>query len=144
MTPQEIFESIYQWNKERDLLRFNHRLEVMLLIEEMFELCGYKKEEIKDLVKDFTDKHTNISSYIKDDKLTITTNPEREMSLSDVVDALGDIVYLAIGSLYKLGYNPATVLSAICEHNNKKGKERDTNGKIIKTNTFVEPIHKID
>jgi len=142
MKADEIFNFIYEWNKERELLtEFKHHLEVMLLAEELFELCGYGREEAKSYARAFASQHSNISSFVKNDMQVIATNPERLMKTSDVADALGDIIFISIGSLYKLGYNPVEVLSKICEHNERKGKEKDKFGKVIKDSNFVEPNH---
>jgi len=142
MTAEEIFQSIYNWNKDRDLLKeFNHHLQTMLLAEELFEFCGYERNEAKALSREFASKHSNISSYVKNGKVVIATNPERQMTASDMVDALGDIIYIAIGAIYIAGYDPKKVLSTICQHNDAKGNKKDKFGKIIKDETFIEPQH---
>jgi len=61
----------------------------------------------------------------------------------DQADALADLIFVAIGSLFKLTEgNEAKVrdiLLAVCSANDLKGKEKDTNGKITKPKNFVGP-----
>lgn len=123
---KDIFENIINWNKERDNLNFNHTTEIKMLAEELFEFCGYSREKAKMLSKDFISNH----------------NCNKEISKSDLADAAGDLIFIAVGTIAKLGLNPYEVMTKICEHNNAKGKAKDSDGKIIKNSNFIEPVHK--
>ena len=60
----------------------------------------------------------------------------------DQLDALCDIVFVAIGSMYKLLGTPAKVreaLDIVCNANDAKGTRKDDNGKIIKPKDFINP-----
>ena len=64
------------------------------------------------------------------------------MNIDASLDALGDLIFIASGSIGKLEADPAQVLNTICDANDQKGIKKDSDGKIIKdTNTFVEPKH---
>lgn len=121
----DVFEEIIKWNQVRDNLNFNHSTEIKMLAEELFEFCGYSREEAKTLSKDFL-LHHNISNNI---------------TKSDLADAAGDLIFIAVGTIAKLGLDPSEVMYKICKHNNAKGKVKDSDGKIIKSDNFIEPEH---
>ena len=65
-------------------------------------------------------------------------------------DALADIIFVAIGSLYKITNNANAVkeiLDIVCDANEQKGHKKDKDGKIIKDRTtFISPeinIHRV-
>ena len=65
----------------------------------------------------------------------------------DVADALGDIIFVAVGSLYKLTKDVDKVkdiLLAITAANNQKKQEVNGIGKIIKPDDFVGPESMIE
>ena len=73
-----------------------------------------------------------------------------EGDIVEQADAIGDLIFVATGSLFKLVHNdPAKVLKIIdiiTTANQQKTGEKDANGKVIKPKGFVEPqkqIHKL-
>jgi predicted HAD superfamily Cof-like phosphohydrolase len=65
----------------------------------------------------------------------------------DEADALGDIIFVAVGSLYKLCGGDKDkvydILLAITAANNLKSSTKDSNGKITKPKDFVGPEEMI-
>ena len=60
----------------------------------------------------------------------------------DRFDKAIDAIYFAIGSMHKLGLSPYQIVEGIQivhEANIAKSGEKDANGKVIKTNDFLEP-----
>jgi len=60
----------------------------------------------------------------------------------DTADALADIIFVAIGSLYKLSGKASSVkgiMDEVIAANYRKGKKKNEAGKIIKPNNFVGP-----
>lgn len=69
------------------------------------------------------------------EELLVARTPE------DEADALADIIFVAIGSLYKLSgtvIKTDKILKAVIDANNKKGKDK-VNGKVVKPDGFVGP-----
>ena len=118
-------KKIQQWNDERDNLDFDRKKEVRMIVEEIYEVLGYKSQDAKDLAKVFVN---NSSIYEETNDL--------------IADAFGDIIFIATGSLYKLGYDAEIVMDNIIKANNQKSNKKDKFGKIMKDKTtFVEPNH---
>lgn len=120
-----IFKRIEQWNIDRDNTNFSHFNETKMLVEELFEFCGYERKDAKALSYKFAEEHSLGRLY----------------STDDLADAAGDMIYIAVGTIVKLGLDPYTVMKTICDHNDAKGKLKDKYGKIIKDDKFIEPIH---
>ena len=63
--------------------------------------------------------------------------------LVDEADALADIIFVAVGSLYKLVGNDKIkfndIMTAVTAANNLKSTEKDSNGKITKPKNFEGP-----
>jgi len=63
--------------------------------------------------------------------------------LVDEADALADIIFVELGSLYKLCGNDKVkfndIMTAVTAANNTKSKEKDSNGKITKPIDFEGP-----
>ena len=60
----------------------------------------------------------------------------------DQLDALCDIVFVALGSMYKMLGTPAKVREAmdiVCNANDAKGTKKNDDGKIIKPKDFKGP-----
>jgi len=135
-----LFERIVKWNKDRDNMKFNHYNETKMLAEELYEFCGYPRAEAKANGVDFAEDHSMFSDE-KDGRFEYNHDGVNYVYKEDVADALGDLIFIAIGGLGKLGYNPEDILLRITEANEKKGSKKDADGKIIKDIDFVEPDH---
>ena len=60
----------------------------------------------------------------------------------DKLDALADTIFVAIGSMYKLGLTPQQIdkaINIVCDANEKKLSDKKDNGKISKPVGFVGP-----
>ena len=60
----------------------------------------------------------------------------------DQLDALCDIIFVAVGGMYKLlgtGEKVKEALDIVCDANDSKGTKKDDNGKIIKNKDFINP-----
>ncbi len=65
----------------------------------------------------------------------------------DQADALADIIFVAIGSLFKLtgdSDKAEDIMNVVCAANNQKGKTKDKDGKITKPIDFVSPEEMIE
>jgi predicted HAD superfamily Cof-like phosphohydrolase len=65
----------------------------------------------------------------------------------DQADAIADIIFVAIGSMYKLTGDVDMVydiMNVVCAANNQKGKAKDADGKIKKPMGFVPPEEMIE
>jgi len=130
-----MLKRIVKWNEERDNMKFNHFNETRMLAEELFEFCGYKRSLAKKLALQFAENHASLEVY----ENNFSNNTENEKS--DLADAAGDLIFIATGTIAKLGFDPDEVMTRICDHNDAKGKKKDAYGKILKDKTFVEPKH---
>lgn len=128
-----LFKRIYQWNAERDNFDFSLSREIRMLSEELFEMfSGYL--DAKDEAKNFVKKY-----YVQINSKETSAIDNKEVR-DQIADALGDLIYIAVGSLFKLGYDAECVLKTICDANDAKGKEKDEFGKIKKEKgVFKEP-----
>ena len=127
----KVIDGVVNWNADRGLLDkgFDIQLEMGMILEEVLEGFGYPREVAKE------------KSLKMAKKLNAKSPMHNAVSLTDTIDAFGDIIFIAIGSLAKLGANPEAVLSDILKANQQKGNKVDKNGKIIKDDNFVEPNH---
>lgn len=124
---RELFDRIIKWNSDRENMGFNHLNETKMLAEELFEFCGYSRQAAKDAGKEFAKKYSGDAT--------------KEINKSDLADAAGDLIFISIGTIAKLGLDPYEVLKRICDHNDAKGSKKDADGKIIKNDDFKEPEH---
>jgi predicted HAD superfamily Cof-like phosphohydrolase len=123
-----MFKAIKDWNVERGLIEYSPRLEFRLLMEELLESA--LMTNAKEYAVYFTG---NISD-------SLDAIPVHKTSGS-IADAYGDIIFVAVGSLWKLGYDPSIVLQNVIDANNNKGNKKDPDGKIIKEEGFDHPEH---
>lgn len=77
------------------------------------------------------------------DNINSNTDPTIEQ-LAEIADALADIVYVCIGTMYAYGFNPAGLMREVCESNLTKigadGKVlKNSSGKILKPEGFQKP-----
>lgn len=65
----------------------------------------------------------------------------------DELDAILDLWFVSIGTLYKMGLSPEDMVDAyevVVHANEQKSSKKDENGKIVKDkSTFVEPEPKL-
>jgi len=94
-------------------------------------------------VRDNTEYNSDREWGMLDEELT-----EYEMSKDVVNEAkeLADIVFVAIGSLYKLtgsAEKAKAVINAVINSNHAKGMDKDENGKVIKPKDYRCPEEDI-
>ena len=92
---------------------------------------------IKPTPKEISREIIQISSFSAHDVFD-----EKEIQDVDRFDKSIDAIYFAIGSMHKLGLSPTQIVEGIqVVHNANLAKsgEKDSNGKVIKTNDFLEP-----
>ena len=136
-----IVEEICEWNQERGCTTFDGELEYNMLHEELNEyVFAYPKT--------ITDKFGKIESEeeleAKNDEIVeFLQSPEfLENFRTNQLDALGDLVFVAIGSMYKIlgdWVGVEEVMMAIISANNLKKADKDDGGKIKKPEGFVGP-----
>ena len=113
---KSILGKIVDWNKERKLNEQTFKLkeEISFIIEELLESTGeYKSIDARskalELVKTFKDNDND----------------------EEIIDAFGDIIVFATGTILKLGYDPDKVMEEIFkEIDSRKGKI--IHGKFVK------------
>ena len=136
-----IIEEICGWNQERGCTTFDGELEYNMLHEELNEyVFAYPKT--------ITDKFGKIESEEElearnDEIVEFLQSPEfLENFRTNQLDALGDLVFVAIGSMYKIlgdWVGVEEVMMAIISANNLKKADKDDGGKIKKPEGFVGP-----
>ncbi len=135
-----VIQRIVKWNKERNLTNYDQIREGSFIMEELLEYFGTDKQSYKEGIskegirKACREECQDLIEY------GIPTTTEEQ------ADALGDIIFFAVGALYKLNLNhgtplPEEVLKRIIDANETKGSETNAEGKIIKDSTFIEPDH---
>ncbi len=116
---KNFFDRIVTWCEERKLTEnFDHQKEISFIIEELLESTG---------------KYTSETAREKSEKISleIFSEVEENVSPETIVDAFGDIIVFATGTIAKNGYNPKKVMDEIFkEIDSRKGKIID--GKFIK------------
>ncbi|MDD3693986.1 MAG: hypothetical protein PHC89_01165 [Candidatus Pacebacteria bacterium] len=114
----DILTKIKKWNKERLLHKvpFDHTREASFIIEELLESTG---------TYDSVTARTLAENYAKE---IISTSAE---SKEAILDSFADIVVFAVGTMVKLGYDPAKVMEEVFkEIDSRKGTV--INGKFVK------------
>lgn len=136
MLEQEIFE----WNNDRDNLEFNGQLEYEMLLEEVNEFVWA-------LPKALADKFGSLTQEEADERMPelieyLGSKDGTADVLVNRLDALADVVFVAIGAMCKLTKDPSLVedvFKAVLAANNLKSKEKNEDGKITKPEVFVGP-----
>ena len=67
-------------------------------------------------------------------------------NLVNEVDAIQDLIFIAIGTLHKLGLKPEQIvdtMQAVLDANKQKSATKNADGKIQKPNDFIPPEEKI-
>lgn len=135
-----IIKDICEWNEVRDCTEFNGSLEFAMLTEELDEFAWAFPKTLKDKFgemdeEEYKEKEQEISDYVVSEEGQLEVKVNR-------ADALGDIIFVAVGSLYKLvgdADKVEDILNAIIAANNTKSKEKNADGKITKPKDFVGP-----
>ena len=112
-----VINEIKRFQKDRllDKQSFNHKTEVIHILEELLETIGYESLYARDKATEIYEKHFYLEPREKE----------------ELVDAFADIIVFAIGSIMKLGYEPECVLEEVAkEINSRVGKIID--GKFVK------------
>jgi len=136
MLVQEIFE----WNEDRDNLEFNGHLEYEMMLEEVDEFVWALPKALKEKFGELTQEET-------DEKMPeliefLESKEGRADVMAHRLDALADVVFVAIGGMCKITKNPSLVedvFYAVLAANNLKSKEKNEEGKITKPEGFVGP-----
>jgi predicted HAD superfamily Cof-like phosphohydrolase len=87
--------------------------------------------------------NTSLELALLTEELNEFTRSDKEV---DKLDALVDIIFVAIGSMHKLGLTPQQIVRAIeivCDANDQKQANKDANGKIMKDHNFISPETKL-
>lgn len=140
LNKEDIFARVAKWNKDRDNTSFSHFNETKMLAEELFEFCGYTRSDAKEFGEGFAIAESSKEYRFNHDML-VDAEVGFIAESTELVDAAGDLIFIAIGTIMKLGHDPYTVLKTICDANDAKGNKKDADGKILKDDTFIEPIH---
>ena len=60
-----------------------------------------------------------------------------------LLDAVADIMFVAVGTLFKAckkyGIEPDALMAIVCDANDKKGRKKNSEGKILKAADFEKP-----
>lgn len=130
---EKIIERIVTWNKERNLNTFNFRSEFSFIIEEIYEASYIPHDNSHQISLKITD------SYFLDVIMHYQHEFQKEQTFFiNIYKA-----FLKIGTKFALEYEPSDVffyLNQVMTANEKKGKNTDSVGKIIKDKTtFIAP-----
>lgn len=143
----QIINDIIDWNDKRNNINYDPSLEFEMLQEEVLEYAhsyiktvneymGIDVQNHKvDTEEESEELNLKISAYVN----TLDFLDEWRVHQAD---ALADIIFVAVGSLFKLTGSKEkvnSILQAVINANEKKGKDVDDNGKIIKPEDFVPP-----
>ena len=145
-----IVSSICNWNEVRDNRNFDGQLEFDMLQEELTEYAHAYLKTISDKFPKETLKFRPNGEIEPEDLKMIDEYMLSEEGTTEYkvnqLDALADIIFVAVGSMYKLLGNAdltESVLDAVIAANNRKGTEKDANGKVQKPEDFVGPEEDI-
>ena len=136
-----IIKEICEWNEVRDCTKFDGGLEFAMMAEELDEFAWAFNKTLKDKFgeveteEEYEEIKQDVIDYVEseDGQLDIKTNQ---------ADALADLAFVAIGSLYKLvgdSDKVEDIFNAVIAANNTKSKEKNEDGKITKPSDFVGP-----
>ena len=119
------YTQLRQWREERNIDKMNpsKRQIVEHFVEEMFEMCGYEKEQVKKLTQDFMGRYV------------FTTM----LNTDSMIDAMNDMSVFRINDQTLMGYDPEqTMTETIKEISSRKGEYNPDSGKWIKVITGNE------
>lgn len=143
-----ILKCIYKWNKERGLLdNYDPALEFGMLQEEALEYAHSYIKTVNDFVgEDIHEMDEERYNQIKPE-LDVYINSEQfqEDWRVNQLDALCDVIFVAVGSMSKLLKDEESVADAlleVCIANEQKGRDTE-NGKITKPVDFVGPEEEL-
>lgn len=142
----DIILEIAEWNEDRDNLHFDGANEFDMLAEELDEFAWALPKSLQDKFGEMSQEEAEermeeLTEYLQSDE-------GRAAVLTNQLDALADLVFVAVGSMIKLTKDfrhVEDVFHAVIAANNLKGKDKE-NGKITKPVDFVGPesiINKI-
>jgi len=117
-----IFDKIYIWNKDKNLLPKNKKVnlknEISYIIEELIEMSnGITSEKARK-------KAFVVTEQILDKQYTPSTE--------EIIDAAGDIIIYATGIISKLGYDSNIVMEEIIKEIFDRQGSVDESGKWVK------------
>jgi predicted HAD superfamily Cof-like phosphohydrolase len=139
-----IIEEICNWNKDRGLTEFDGALEFEMLAEELQEFVQAGAKTLQDKFGKLSEEEVHErAEEIQQYAHSFEGQLEHDVNMAD---ALGDIIFVAIGSLYKLtgDYQKVhNILLAITAANNMKTNDTNDSGKIVKPDGFVGPEETI-
>jgi predicted HAD superfamily Cof-like phosphohydrolase len=135
-----IIRDICEWNEVRDCVEFDGGLEFTMLAEELDEFAWSTAKTLKDKFGElsegeYNEKEEEIVDYFQSDEGQLMIKVNR-------ADALADIIFVAVGSLYKLVGDvnkTEDILNAVIAANNTKSTKKNEQGKITKPKDFVGP-----
>lgn len=135
-----IVERICIWNEDRDNLLYDTSLEFTMLSEELQEYVIAKQKMMLEYATEL-----DIDPYSEESFSNMTEEETKELTMRckvEEADALADIIFVAVGSLYKLTggsiLRTMRILDEVIDANNSKGKDKKE-GKITKPKDFVGP-----
>ncbi len=124
------FSEVKTWNDDRENKNFNRRLEARMILEEWFEFLGYRAHDCKSISGVLTER------FYDEEKAN-------NMRKVDSCDALGDMIFIAMGGMGKLTTKGDEIFKTIQEANNQKPTQKTAEGKIIKPANFIPPEFRI-
>lgn len=145
----QLLNSIVTWNKDRDNNKYEPALEFEMLQEELSEYVHAYIKTVNDYVG--FDIHESTEEQYEDNKDKIQEYIDTDEFLEDwrvnQLDALCDIIFVAVGSIGKLLKQDTSsveqALWEVIEANEKKSKDKNEKGKITKPEGFVGPEERL-
>jgi len=129
LDPEEskLFKDIQKWNLDRGLVSYIDSLEFDMFIEEMGETLGLEPTDYKKLLPEHTSANTVV---------TVEVLIEMLRNIQGIMNELNQVCP-------KDSQSYLYFLNVVLEANNRKGKVKNKDGKVVKDNKFESPDQTI-
>ena len=135
-----LVQDIFEWNNTRDNLEFKGDLEYEMILEEVDEFVWSLPKALKEKFGEL--EQEEIDSKMEEMIEFLESTDGKAEVMTHRLDALADVVFVAIGAMCKLTKDPSLVedvFHTVLAANNLKSETKDENGKITKPEGFVGP-----
>lgn len=145
-----MVNSICKWNEVRGNREFDGSLEYSMLNEELQEYALAYLKTINDKFPEGTLDFNDDGELTKESAEEVSEYMLSEEGTAyyrvNQLDALADLIFVAVGSMYKILGSAdlvESVLDAVVAANNKKGTQKNLEGKVQKPADFIGPEEDI-
>lgn len=135
-----LIKEIVEWNETRENMEFDGQLAFTMLTEELDEFAWALPKVITDKFGELSEEERTEEKLAEIGEWMASEECQVNFKVAQL-DALGDLVFVAIGEMGKIlgdASKVEDVMGAILAANNLKGKDKES-GKITKPEGFVGP-----